>query len=286
MLSVVNKSLIATVVSSALVAISFSSCGQSESEKAAMELNGAAEAMLDMNRPAEAIVLLDSLQRSYPKEKNAQRYGMWLRPRAIEQLTLIEMSTVDSLLAVNKALYEQTQPLMKLVDNAELVEPYWVVNNGYKADFLNGDGVQPRVGKDGEFYMLSSAIGGNLKHNSFAIKTSTGAEAGSGVVPFDNELNYRLDGTEVVTYGSEKCDTIGVIAEQLPEGSTAIITLKGENGKNRQVKLNAAETSAIATAHKFARSITDSRNLAVRKDKLERVLQLSRDQQARTLPEE
>ncbi|MDE6268406.1 MAG: hypothetical protein K2M04_04930 [Muribaculaceae bacterium] len=251
-----------------------------------MELNEAAETLIENHKPAEAIVLLDSLQRTYPKEKEAQRYGMWLRPRAIEQLTITEIAGVDSLLAVNKILYEQTLPLMKKIDNPELVESYWVVAESYNPEFLNSDGVQARVGREGEFYMISSAVGGNLKHNSFSLKPSTGGSAvESGVVPYDDELNYRLDGTEVVTYMSESCDTIGQTAENLPEGTTSIVTLLGEGGKNRQIKLTALETSAIGTAHRFARSITDSRNLTVKRDKLERMLELARDQQARTFPE-
>lgn len=286
MWNAVNKSRYPIIITTVTVALSLASCGTSADQKAAMELNEAAEALIENHKPAEAIVLLDSLQRTFPKEKEAQRYGMWLRPRAIEQLTIAEIAGVDSLLAVNKVIYEQTLPLMKKIDNPELVEPYWVVAEGYNPDFLNSDGVQARVGREGEFYMISSAVGGNLKHNSFSLKPSIGGGAvESAVVPYDDELNYRLDGTEVVTYTTEICDTIGLTAENLPDGTTAIVTLIGEGGKSRQVKLNASQTSAIGTAHRFARSITDSRNLTVKRDKLERMLELARDQQARTLLE-
>lgn len=283
MLREVNKLLVPAIAGAMMTAVT--ACGPSAEEKAARSLYEQAEAHLQAGSYVTAVQLLDSIERNYKKQVDVRRDAMHLRPTIIEEATLIEISTNDSLQAEMRKAYEEALPAMKKVSAEELVEPYWIAAEGNASNFLNTTGVQARVSADGEFYMISEVVGaGNLHHSSITLKTASGESVTSGEVPYDGELNYRLSGSETVTYDAARCDTIGMFAEQY---STVPMTLifNGENGKTKSVNLSAKQVGGIAAAYRMGSALTRGHRLAMQRAMLEKKLALARDQKARTFRE-
>ncbi|MDE5647247.1 MAG: hypothetical protein K2I57_05435 [Muribaculaceae bacterium] len=262
-----------------------SSCGQSPEEKAARSLYAQAEAHAQAGSYVVAVQLLDSIERNYKDQIDVRRDAMHLRPGIIEEATLIEISTNDSLQAEMRKAYEEALPSMKKVNREELVEPYWIAADGNNDNFLNTTGVQARVSADGEFYMLSEVIGaGNLHHNSFTLKTKSGESVSSGVVPFDGELNYRISGSETVTYDAARCDSVGMFAEQ-HQSTPMTLIFNGEDGKSKSINLTAKQVDGIAAAYRMGHALTQGHRLALQRNMLEKRLAIARDQKARTFRE-
>lgn len=82
--------------------------GKSEDAGARGLLDGATQAF-DARDYTLATQLLDSLQKTFPAEIAIQREALALRPKVIEQATLLKISTNDSLMALNQVTAEQTK---------------------------------------------------------------------------------------------------------------------------------------------------------------------------------
>lgn len=282
MLKEVNKFLPSVAVAALTL---LAACGPSAEEKAARSLYEQAEAHMKSGSYVTAVQLLDSIEHNYKQQVDVRRDAMHLRPAIIEEATLIEISTNDSLQAEMHKAYEEVLPLMKKVSSEQLVEPYWIAAEGNNANFLNTTGVQARVSADGEFYMISEVVGaGNLHHNSITLKAPSGESVTSGVVPYDGELNYRLSGSETVTYDAARCDTIGMFAEQYASSPMTLV-FNGEDGKTKSVNLTAKQVGGIAAAYRMGNALTRGHRLAVQRAMLEKKLALARDQKARTFRE-
>lgn len=282
MLNEVNKIVLPACVAATMFT---TACGPSAEEKAARSLYDQAEAHMKSGSYVIAVQLLDSIEHNYKDQVDVRRDVMHLRPTIIEEATLIEISKNDSLQAEMHKAYEEILPSMKKISKEELVEPYWIAIDGNSSDFLNTTGIQARVSADGEFYMISEVIGaGNLHHSSFTLKTSSGESVTSGEVPYDGELNYRLSGSETVTYDAARCDSVGLFAEQ---HSTMPMTLifNGENGKTKSVNLTAKQVGGIAAAYRMGYALTQGHRLALQRNMLEKKLAIARDQKARTFRE-
>lgn len=257
------------------------SCGKSPERVAAESLLSEADSSFAQNDYSRTILLLDSLQAAFPNEIEVQRNALSLRPKAVEKITIAELTETDSLLAVYAAQNEILSPAMKTISGPELVESYKVPLSGYDSNFLNSTGLQPRVDEIGQFYMISSVAGSAIRHNSITIRAN-GGEVSTSTVPFDGDSNYRIGTTEMVTYLPNQCDTVGQFISTLPESTPAILIFNGENGKKITKKLTPQQVKGIADAYRFSKSIVWSRDLTVRKEKLEKKLQIARDQIART----
>lgn len=273
----------ATKIAAIALAAVMTACGQSETTRQANELYGEADALIACGKPEQAVVILDSLQRAYPGETEVQRRAMHLRPQAIEKMTVSRISSIDSLIAVRQATYETLKGKMKKISGPDLVEPYYVYADTYNKEFLNTTGIEPRVTDIGQFYIISSVNPGGLKQQAVEISVD-GETASTGIVPYDGEMNYRINGSEVITFSPAACDTIGSLAAAHPSSSFKL-TFKGEK-KDMSVNLSARQRDAIITCYLFSQAIIDSREMAVQREKAERQLQIARDQIARTFNED
>ncbi|MGM9799950.1 MAG: hypothetical protein ACI30M_04625 [Muribaculaceae bacterium] len=273
-----KNSILATIIAAALV----TSCGKSESTTSAEALLAEAQAALDAQDTNLATSLLDSLDRGYASETGVRKQALAMRPKIVECETLKEITTTDSLMAYYADLHARAQEKMKCVNNPQLVEPYYVAKVAFKEDFVNTTGVQARVDEIGQFYMVSSLKGNSICHTSVTI-TADGGSATTATIPYDGEANYRIDGSELVTYMTAQCDTVGKFAAT-HRTSMGKLTFNGK--RNHTIQLSPAQMASIADAWDFAQSIVQSRELSIQREKLERKLQIARDQAARQLPEQ
>ncbi len=271
------KILFATFAACAI----FSSCGKSDSTAGAESLLEQAQVALDAKDTSRATLLLDSIEMAYNSETEVRKAVLQMRPKIIECETLKEITTADSLMAYYADLHSRMLDKMKLINDPQLVEPYYVAKSAYKEDFVNTTGIQARVDEIGQFYVISSVKGLNLKHSSVTV-TIEGQSATTATIPDYDEANYRIEGSELVTYMTAQCDTLGKFASA-HRSQMGKLTFNGN--KKHTIQLSPAQIAAIADAWDYSQSIVRSRDLAVQREKLDRKLQIARDQIARQMAE-
>lgn len=275
MYNVTIKHLSLTAIS--VVALMITSCSESESTRNARDLYEQARTLNIDGKPTEAIAILDSLQHAYPAETEIQRDAMKLRPTLIINSAQQRIVAIDDSIASLEQRYASLLPRMKRVNDPRLVEPYYVDAATYNADFMKTTGIQPRVSDIGQMYFVSSVNGDNLKHTGFTL--SAGGESVTvGPVAYDGELNYRINGSEVVTYSADSSDPAGLLAVNA-HGNKATVTLTG--AKNKTLNLTAKQLEAIENCYLFSRSIIDARQLAFEKERLSKQMEIARSQSER-----
>lgn len=258
--------------------IASTSCsGESETAKAARLLYEQAQSLNIQGNPVGAIALLDSIQRAYPAEVEWQRAAMKLRPTLIINSTEQQMLAIDDSIVAMEQRYNSLLPAMKRVSDPRLVEPYYVAAAIYDPSFMDGTGVQPRVSDIGQFYFVSSVNPGGLKHTGFTLECD-GESVAVGPVPYDGELNYRINGSEVITYSPDQSSLAGRFASLHRDRAMNLI-LTGE--KRRVIKLNARQVNAIADCYDMSTAIVDARQLSFEKERLSRQLDIARSQAER-----
>lgn len=271
-----NKSSFSALAAALL--LSASSCGKKVNPEAEALLNQAQTAF-DGSDFAGAQSLLDSLQKAYPAEIELQQAGMALRPKVIEQLTLIEIQQTDSAIAAEKSEADKLKGELRWVKTPGMIEGYWTYGKTYRPDFMNTTGIEPRVSEIGEFYIVSSVNpAGGLKHTSIAV-SGNGGKAATQPVPYDGESNYRIDGGEIITFSPQASDTIGAFAFN---NQGAPLTLHFIGSKERSQKLSADQAAAINAAYRYSKITIDARERTVNRQRLEKQLEIARNQIART----
>ncbi len=262
--------------------VASASCGKRSNPEAEGLLN-MAQSAFDNADYSGSIIFLDSLQKGYPAEIELQRAGMALRPKVIEQLTLIEIQQTDSAIAAEKIEADKLKSSLRWVKTPGMIEGYWTYGKTYRSDFMNTTGIEPRVSEIGQFYIVSSVNpAGGLKHTAIAV-SGNGDRATTVPVEYDGESNYRVDGGEIITFSPEASDTIGAFALK-KQGCP--LTLHFIGSKERTQKLSADQVAAIAAAYRYSRITIDARERTVNRQRLEKQLAIARDQIARASAKE
>lgn len=276
-----NKRLLP--VGSCLVAL-MCACGGKQENPQARELLDNANAAFEQQDYALATTLLDSLQKTFPSELGIQRESMALRPKVIEQTAVLQLQQLDSLDAADTSTLTALKPALKWVKTPGMIEGYWIDAKAYNPNFMNTTGIEARVNEIGQFYIVSSVNpAGTLKHTSVTLKTGSESVT-TQTVPYDGESNYRLGGGEVITFSPEQSDTIGFTAMQAVNANpSATGTLIFNGAKNtKSIRLNAAQTAAIANAYRYSSAVIRARDNQVQRQKLNRTIEIARQQAAKT----
>lgn len=277
MYSAASKSVIAIAAATAIL----SSCGEKESTKNAKMLLTEAQTALTAKEYDRAVALIDSVSMAYPEEIDIRKEAMRLRPDATEGLTMAKLSHADSLTATLQSRYDSIARLMVKVDNPEFVEGYWVATQGRTPNPMSTDIIEGRVTGNGEFYMVSSLNPSSLHHHSFSLTSNGGEKASTASVAYDGEMNYRINGGEVVTYMSDGCKEIGPFAAA---HRTEPLTVTFHGDGDKRIRLSASQTSGLATAWEFAKTLVEFRHWSIERERLNRQLAIARDQRARLIP--
>lgn len=276
-----NKRLLP--IGSCLLAL-MCACGGKQENPQARELLDNANAAFEQQDYAQATTLLDSLQKTFPSELGIQRESMALRPKVIEQTALLQLQQLDSLDAADTSTLTGLKPALKWVKTPGMIEGYWIDAKAYNPNFMNTTGIEARVNEIGQFYIVSSVNpAGTLKHTSVTLKTGSESVT-TQTVPYDGESNYRLGGGEVITFSPEQSDTIGFTAMQAVNANpSATGTLIFNGAKNtKSIRLNAAQTAAIANAYRYSSAVIRARDNQVQRQKLNRTIEIARQQAAKT----
>ncbi len=261
------------------LALALGGCGQSRQVSPAESLLTQAREASAQGRWDEASALLDSIVVAYPDEIDLCRQAIALRPSVTEGLTIKKLSLADSLAVTFEAAYDSIRRLMVKVDDPQLVEGYWVAAKGRDPRLLSGDGIEARVSLDGELYMVSSLNPSSLGHDSFTLIAADGAKASTAKVPYDGELNYRLNSGEVVTYLGSGCADVAAFATT--NASKPLTVVFNGRGSSRKLPISADKAEGLATACRFAETILQLRHWSLERERLNQRLAIARDQRAR-----
>lgn len=267
---------------SKLIAISTillaASCGGGKSANEADILVNQADSAVAAGDFALATEILDTLKSKYPSEIKAQRAGMNIKARANEGMIKKELQSTDSLEAVYAHRRDSLKEYFMFVDNPELVEGFYVIKEYKSSTLFSRSGLEARVAPDGQFYMISSLAGNPVKHTSITV-SSDGESASSASVAYDGDRNYRSGDTEMITFISSECDSIGKLMSKNP-GKPAKIIFSGSRSSSMPLSRN--DVKSIALAYDYSEAILMSKRLAAKKELLDKQLMLARDQAART----
>jgi hypothetical protein len=202
---------------------------------------------------------------------------MHLRPQAIAGLTIQQIEETDSLLAIATWKADSLSGLFMTVSDKDLIEPYQVAKAS-TGDLFSRNSIEARLTQTGEFYIISSLNGVSIKHTSVSI-SSANAEAKTDIVPYDNALNYRSNGSEMITFTASKCDTLGRFAVTHDNNK---LTLTFHGNSDYRVSLSATDVHKLADTYRMADAISRKATLSKQLELLRAKLQVARDQDART----
>lgn len=266
------------------LAIAGSGCSSKSENPDARNLLAKAENDFNSGNYASSIVLLDSLQKTFPAETALQREAMAMRPKVIEAEATKALAAVDSTYNADIETLKSLKTQLKWIKTPGMIEGYWIAPEVYRSDFMNTTGIEARVSEIGEFYIVSSVNpAGNLKHQSIGLKTSAG-NARTQNVAYDGESNYRIGGAEVITFSPAQSDTIGMVARNAVEANQAAgasVIFYGVKGE-KSVKISPAVLKGIGKAYAYSAATIRARDLQVERERLNRTIEIARRQQQST----
>ena len=266
MYSVVNK-----VLYVALLAVILSACGNADRE-AALQLTQDAENEVKAGNYDEAIALLDTLDNRYAAEVEIRRSAMKYRAMAVEGVTIRRISAVDDTLAQLKAKLDQFETKFDYVTN-----PGKGLGGNFIAKSLtkgNYD-ILPRINDEG-YFTISVKIGKSIGFEYIKFISKDGTVS---TKPIDASRLVKVESNEMTVLQQEDADDA---IKWLTGNDADAYELVGSKSTVKQ-KLTPAMREAIVETWQFAEAKQSYRLALITREKLERKLQLCRDQLANVI---
>lgn len=253
--------------------------GCSDDSKAARELISQAETMSETGDYAGALAMLDSVDSRYAAEVEVRRDAMSLRPRIMEQLTLKELSTADSIIAELTIEADAVKDVMAFVEDS--FEGYYTTTALKGKIPAEKTGLYARMSPDGLYTVVSSCPKGTGS-TAVGLKSGDDEVMSARVMP-DGERNDRSRGVEIINFMPSECDTLGTFAES-HAGAEIKATFFGDK-KNHTITLPKDQAEALGSVHKASVIVGRLHRAQLKKTRLERQLDVARSQIARTFRE-
>jgi len=262
---------------SAMAALALlTSCSGSGDKAKAKALLDEATAAYDARNYTGALALTDSIKSAYPAEIDVRRQALHLATRATEGLTVQRLQEADSLVAVLGVKGDSLQRLVKFVKNP--IEGYYTGVSTDPESVGTVNGLQARISPEGDFYVISSLKGKNIKSTSVTVSCN-GQNASTTPVAHDGERNDRSMGAEVITFMGVECDSLGRFIERY---RAAPMTLTFNGSTSYSMPLPATQASEIATLYEYATTLRRAKLANIEKERLTRALDIARNQAAKT----
>lgn len=268
MFNVVNKFVLVAMIGLATV-----SCGNSQRDEA-MRLSAQAENEVKAGNFEEAVALLDTLDTRYASQVEVRRSAMKFRVMAVEGLTLRRITLVDDTLARLNAAMEQWDKQFEYVTNpGKGLGGDYVFKTIVKSDAA----VKPRVNDDGYFTLSVRVPSKSIGFES--ITFVDGSQSASSRL-IDASRLVAVEGREMTVLQQE--DVVDAVEWLVAHPSTSSFRLVGSKGTVDQ-KLTPELREAIVDTWTFAHDKQAYRLALIEREKLERRLQLCRDQLANVI---
>lgn len=254
-------------------------CGKSNEERAQALFN---EAMsrYEAGDYAGAMMIIDSISDNYTLVAAVRRGVMHLKPQVIEKETLLKLSTTDSLAAITRWKIDSLSSQMKRKSNA--IETYFT-HNQEPADINETNGLYARMSTDATLYVI--AVGPYGTNNVSVVSPTDGASANTTQLKFDGERNDEINGHGVLTYmEGDVTGLIDFIKNHAEDERLELIFKSGSRvlGKQKVPTSNLKSFQSVIALWEQTRAL---KLLEVERAKLERILEVSRNQTARTMSE-
>ena len=250
----------------------FSACGDSE-KAGAIELYNQANEQIESHQYNAALILLDTLNSRYPKQTEIRRDALRLRAMAMEGTALDSIGPAEEALAEATIRVQETQPTMYHVDSNVGLEGYFLPK-GVDSKMMTSTGIQARVSDKGLLYYVVNVQGKRIGLNSFAF-VSGAEQAGSTEISPSRIIS--VEGSESASFNPE--DTEGM-AEWLQNHDRNVkVVFIGTKGR-AEIKMSDKLRNEILACYRFSTALQDQRKASLRREKLERMLQVARDQMA------
>ncbi len=268
MFNAVNKFIPAAIL--LVVAVS---CGDSQRDEA-VRLSQEAENEVKAGRYEEAVALLDTLDNKYASQVEVRRSAMKFRAMAVEGITLHRITAVDDTLAHLKASIEESEKQFEYVPN-----PGKGLGGNYvsKALLKSTSPILPRI-NDEDYFTLSVKILG--KNIGFECVSFVDGQESVSTRPIDASRLVSVEGHEMTVLQQE--DVADAIEWLAVHPSASAYRLVGSKSTVDQ-KMSADFLDAIVQTWAFARDKQAYRLALIEREKLERRLQLCRDQLANVI---
>jgi len=178
------------------LAIALTACNKSETEKG-MEVLEQARTFYNNKEYTSAKVLLDSLERTYPKDVKIQRERLNL----VEEVELAESERnilfVDSMIAQTTARLQEMLPAFAYEKKEEYDDLGRYIDKTYNPTFQNANQfLKVEVNEVGELSLISGFSGSTINHTQLKVSDAEGAYAESTVLAKDDVFNRSFqDGT-------------------------------------------------------------------------------------------
>ena len=271
MFNVVNK-YSSAALGAVMLAMLSASCGNAERD-AAEEMSARSAEMIEARDYVGAISLLDTIDNRYRSLTDVRRTAMRLRAQAIDGMTLDSISAADMRLATARLAVDSLAPGFRHVDSSVGLEGYWLpVKDTDKV--LTSTCIQGRVSDDGHFYLVANLSGRRIGLN--AVEFVSGSESAvSPLVPSSRLIS--VEGSETISLSPEEADEIGHWLLEHPSASAYV--LRGSKASVRG-KMTPVLCGRMIACVRYADALQELRAASVRREMLERRLQIARDQLA------
>jgi hypothetical protein len=254
------------------VTVMLSACGKNDSEqKAAAALDAKIDSAINVQNYEEAIALIDSLNKAYPLQVEIRRGTIAKRAQAMEGWSQKRIPELDCNIANCEESIANLEKNFKLVKPSSNLAGYYVSKNDTK-DFASCACVQARVntGDDAQDtpWTLAVNAGKNIALNKIVITLADGSNFAIDVPVSDGTM---------ASIAPERVKELGEYLTEKPQTATA--TVSGGKG-SVNIKLSAADCEAISASWQFATLKDNLRRALIERERLERQLQIARDQKA------
>lgn len=272
MYNATNKCVLA-----AAAAMMMWSCGSSEKFPEARAMSESIDSAMSVGQYALAVELMDSLDKTYPLATQIRTEVLRKRPEAMEGLTLQMIAKADSVLAAAEMTIDTLSGKFEHVENKALVENYYVARDGKVRGLMNATGVEPRLDEEFTFYIIASLQGKKIGLNSISL-TIGPSTASSNVIPEGDERSIVTPGGQKAVFSGPDAEELGQLAAANP-GAASVLTFRGSKGEHT-INLSPAQTTALGDSYKYAAAKKEQRFGSLNREKLERQLQIARNQSA------
>ncbi|MDO4319681.1 MAG: hypothetical protein Q4C34_03820 [Bacteroidales bacterium] len=220
-----------------------------------------------------AMVLLDTLDKSYRDCLEQRRAGTRLRTEALRDLTIDSIAANDARRQRLQQHITELEPRFRHID-IDGTGGFLVDRSIYTGDEMSHTGIQPRIDDDGIFFVAV-----NLSGRTIGITGLKVGEVASQPVTWESPV---VEGSEIMNIGSEYLHDF---AETVADTDKAPLTVEitGRRG-TVPVRLDSRQLEAFRATWEYSRALTAMRSALISRERLERQLHNLRDALA-NLPE-
>lgn len=261
----------------ALTSMILGSCAGSDPvHEAAVALDESIDSAMTANNYALAIELIDSLNKTYNLEIDLRKASDTKRAKAYEGLSVTEIPRLDSLISVTKYEISVAEGEFVSKQPSASLPTYLVLKSAAKSDFAAAAGVQGRVntGDDARDtpWTLAVNAGRDIGLERVDITCSDGAKY---------TLSTPVSDGQMASISPESAETLAQHLYDNPSVQATSIVFTGSKG-NTKATLSEAQSASIAQAWNLAKLNSRLYSALVERERVERQLQIARDQLANT----